>query len=337
MLDLIVLVIFCIILFLVLSATLAPLESLSWWAGWFGGEDVRIDAALAEQTLLPGEELDDAHHYIVYLSGIGAIAGDSVPQEEYPFIDGLRDRLPGTKVISDVYPYAMNNTGLTNRRVMAGFWRWLEARRLKNMNDIVATIFINLRNAEQVFVSADSRYGPIYDLGTAREIRNGLLRHGYKLDSRKPVTLVGWSGGGQISVGAAEYLRDLIKGPLYLVSVGGLIANRPGLDNLDHIWHNYGTQDVVQALGGWIFPGRWPTAKYSYWNRALAAGRITLHPLGPYNHNVKQHYFDNVSTLESGQTYMGHLLDTIEAQLKEAGVVKTSQAAPNGTTSYSAP
>ena len=335
-LELVRLLVFGAIVFVMLILLISPLQSMTWWAGWFGGEDVRYDAAQSDQELLPGEGFDDADHYLVYLSGIGAIAGGAVPQEEYPFIEGLDARLPGTKIISDVYPYDMSNSGLTNHRLLSPFWRWLEARRLKNMNDPLAGIFVNLRNARQVFVSADSRYGSIYDLGTAREIRDGLLRHGYKLDSGKPVTLLGWSGGGQISVGAAGYLRDLLQGPIYIQSVGGLLANRPSLGSMDHLWHNYGSRDFVQAMGGWVFPGRWRIARNSNWNRALAEGRITLNNIGPYNHNMKRHYFDNESRLPSGETYMEHLLNTIQSQLREVGVVQTNQAAPNGTTNQSA-
>ncbi len=336
LLELVRLLVFGAIVFVLLTLLISPLRSMTWWAGWFGGEDARRDVAQSDQQLLPGEGFDDADHYLVYLSGIGAIAGGSVPQEEYPFVEGLKERLPATKVISDIYPYAMNNTGLTSSAVLAPFWRWLEARRLKNMNDPLAGIFVNLRNAEQVFVSADGRYGPIYDLGTAREIRDGLLRHGYKLDGGKPVTLLGWSGGGQISVGAVDFLRDLLQGPIYIQSVGGLIANRPGLDKMDHLWHNYGSKDFVQGLGWWVFPGRWRIATRSNWNRALAEGRITLNNIGPYNHNLKRHYFDNETTLPSGETYMEHLLNTIQSQLREVGIVQANQAAPNGTTNQSA-
>lgn len=336
MLDFISLILFGFILFVIMTMLISPLRSMTWWAGWFGAGDQRIDAAQADQELLPGVGFDDADHYLVYLSGIGAIAGGAVPQEEYPFVEGLKARLPGTKIISDVYPYDVSNKGLTANRLLAPFWQWLENRRLKNMNDPIAGIFVNLRNAGQVFVSADSRYGPIYDLGTAREIRDGLLRHGYKLNSGKPVTLLGWSGGGQISVGALDFLRDLLTGPIYIQSVGGLIANRPGLDKMDHLWHNYGSKDFVQGFGGWVFPGRWKIAKNSNWNRALAEGRITLNQIGPYNHNMKRHYFDNESKLPSGETYMEHLLNTIQFQLREVGVIKTNQAAPNGNTNQSA-
>jgi len=40
--------------------------------------------------------------------------------------------------------------------------------------------------------------------------------------------------------------------------------------------------------------------------------------------------------LPSGETYMEHLLNTIQSQLREVGVVQTNQAAPNGTTNQSA-
>ena len=62
-------------------------------------------------------------------------------------------------------------------------------------------ILINVRNIMQVAVSADPRYGPIYSLGVAKEIARSLARHGYQLGSQKPIFLIGFSGGGQVSVG----------------------------------------------------------------------------------------------------------------------------------------
>ena len=38
--------------------------------------------------------------------------------------------------------------------------------------------------------------------------------------------------------------------------------------------------------------------------------------LGPYNHNVKEHYFDYESKLPDGTSYAGHVIDTIEGILE---------------------
>ena len=107
-----------LVLLLFVTAALAPMESLGWWAGWSRDATKKGPAELdlAEQTAQTTAEPD---MYIIYLSGIGAISGDSFPEEEYPFLHGLEDRLPTAKVITDVYPYSVTNNGLTGQRFFA--------------------------------------------------------------------------------------------------------------------------------------------------------------------------------------------------------------------------
>ena len=170
----------------------------------------------------------EADFYLVYLSGIGAISGTSVPAEEYPFIDGLRKRLPKAKIISDIYPYSVTNNGLTGQRGFSWLWRGLEKiGQTPGSKLAIMTMVINLRNAFQLFVSADRRYGPVYNLGIANEVYGGLLRHGMHPRSSKPVIMLGWSGGGQIAIGSVEYLAGL-PGPIYVISIGGMLSDDPG-------------------------------------------------------------------------------------------------------------
>jgi pimeloyl-ACP methyl ester carboxylesterase len=172
-------------------------------------------------------------------------------------------------------------------------------------------LFVNLRNVFQVLVSSDRRYGPIYSLGVGQECYRGLIRKGYHDGSDKPVFLIGWSGGGQISLGAATFLDEMVDGPLEVISVGGFMSSDPGLYSIRRLTHLYGTKDPLQGLGPKVFPGRWPISKTSAWNKAAAQGKITLVELGPFNHNVKQHYFDMVNTLPDGRTYAEKTIDEI--------------------------
>ncbi|MCB0912843.1 MAG: hypothetical protein KDB60_14620, partial [Propionibacteriaceae bacterium] len=189
-----------LVLVLVVMA-MGPLESLGWWSDK-GAEKA---AATIEQLR---EEHEKAHEkpscsrYVVYLSGIGAIDGESRPPEEEPFIAAIRAGTPDACLITDVFPYSVSNQGLTAQRPLSRLWKKIEQARFKNPEAMLAML-VNLRNAIQLFVSADRRYGPTYNIGTAQQVLESLLRHGYRLGSGVPVTLVGWSGGAQISVGAA--------------------------------------------------------------------------------------------------------------------------------------
>ena len=301
------------------SAALAPLESLGWWA-WGGAKPPRPDQleAVEASQKIPEPTKD---FYLVYLSGIGAISGTSIPEEEYPFIRGLEAQLGNAEVISDIYPYSVTNTGLTVQPIMAGLWQRIERMRSKDPNS-APSLVVNLRNAFQLFVSADRRYGPIYNLGVANEIMRGLIRHGYRPLKRKPVVLLGWSGGGQIAIGAVTYLAPMI-GDVYVISVGGMLSDDIGLRQVKHLWHLYGEKDQLQALGQKLFAGRWPTKPQSPWNRTRRAGKIDLIALGPFKHNGQGNYFDMATKLpDENRTYGEKTLDTIAQVLTKAGLLK---------------
>jgi hypothetical protein len=156
-----------------------------------------------------------------------------------------------------------------------------------------------------------------------------LLQNGYRAGSNKPVILLGWSGGGQIAIGSAEYIAAL-PGPVYAISVGGMLSDDPGLEKLDHLWHLYGVADPLQALGGVFFAGRWPIMPNSPWNKAMADGRIDIICLGKYSHNGKGNYFDMVTPLTNDakkRTHGQKTLDTIVRLLNEQGLISDEDAA----------
>lgn len=313
---------------LVLSAAIAPLESLGWYAGWFGEAEEDPSSEAPPSAESEDAAIATAPHYLIYLSGIGAISPNSIPDEEIPFIAGLEETLPGTKVISDLFPYSVTNMGLTGQRITARAWQWIEQLRLKNPTAVAAFV-VNLRNMMQVAISADRRYGPIYNLGVAREMRNSLVQHGYRVGSGTPVTLLGWSGGGQIALGAAWYLPNLIGAPVRVISLGGVMSDDMGIERVKHLWHLWGDKDPLAPLGERLYAGRWKIFPYSDWNKALAAGKITMIPLGPFTHNGKGNYFDNVTLLPDGETHMHFVLAKIKQVLTETGLIP-AQPAVNG-------
>ena len=297
--------------FALLALTVAPLDALGWWSHKGADEAAQLVADILDED--DGDDTPEPfEHYVVYLSGIGAIDGDSVPPEEEPLIAAIA-ALPNTCLIRDVFPYSVANRGLTAQRPLSWLWRKVEQMRLKNP-DAVAGMLVNARNAMQLFVSADRRYGPAYNIGTAREVVLALRRNGYQLDGGKPVTLIGWSGGAQISIGAAAFL-GLGKMPVRVVSIGGMLSDDPGLNRVEHLWHLRGSKDVLEKLGGVMFAGRWPHAVFSPWGDALAAGRIDLIELGPMHHNGKRHYFDEKTIAEDGRSYLQVTTDAVIAVL----------------------
>lgn len=348
---------------LFISATIAPLGSLGWWAGWYG-EEVTIEP-LDDTFVTDNDEVDfetvaqvvleqevgpkqlpkpsdianrtvaakiiatvseplqgfrskpksSTPHFIIYLSGVGAFTGSSIPQEEYPFIQALREEMPECVVITDVFPYSTTNLGLTGERLFARLWRMIEAQRPQNPNSIWL-YFVVLRNVFQVLVSVDRRYGPIYNLGVAREIWRSLLRHGYQPGSNAQVTFIGASGGAQISVGAAPYLSKVFEIPVQIISLGGVVASNAGLLKIKHLYHLYGSNDYVHLIGPLLFPGRWPITWNSAWNKAKRRGLITMKETGPADHVGADSQFDQKAIAPDGRSYFQITLDEVLAILR---------------------
>ncbi|TDE91566.1 hypothetical protein EXU48_15580 [Occultella glacieicola] len=293
-------------------ALLAPLESLRWWSR-------RKDSAVLDSLARP--ETDDgvpalareARLFVVYLSGIGAVDGTTDSRREQAVLATLAQELPDAVVTADVFPYAVDNRGLTQR---ATNWFWKRLQRLQRVPVAkTASKLINLRNALRVLVSADPRYGPSFNLAIAQEIAESLSRHGYDWDARAPVTVIGYSGGGQIALGASWYLAALDV-PVSVFSIGGVLASDPALDRVQHLWHVYGSKDRIQLLGPTVFPGRWPTARVSSWARALREGRITMSCIGPMRHMGRRDYFDRHVTDDDGVAYRQRTVDALLAALR---------------------
>lgn len=273
---------------------LSPLESLRWWSR-SGYDDVATAFREAQpaQPLQPTTAADPTDRpgptpsaFVVYLSGIGVMDQDTVHPEELAFVADLAARIPGAVPVADVFPYSVENRGLP-RRATRTWWHFLDGRRRINEGSWLGNL-INLRNLLQLLVSADPRYGPTYNVGTANEILRALRRHGYESDV--PVVIVGYSGGAQIAVGSAWYL-GMLGIRVSVVSIGGVFTNDPGLDHVEHLWALHGARDRMHRLALLGFPGRWPNAGMNAHGRALRDGRLTTSEIGAMAHSGPDWYF----------------------------------------------
>lgn len=311
-----------LLLWLLISMLLAPLEALGWWAGWFEGDE--HDQAIPEPEDKPVEK-DHINGYLVYLTGISGVSGEVFLDEEIDLLRRLDEILPNTVVVDDVYPYGVANEALTGQRVFAWFWRFalrmkLSGSRLRSFIGFL----INIRNGLQVSVSADRRYGPIYNSGSARMILRGLLRHGYQRGSGTPVYLLGYSGGGQIAVGAVPYLKKFINAPITVISLGGVLSADPGVKEVAHLYHLHGKRDNVQRFGLWVSPSRWRVGDFyllprSRWNKTRKAGGMTFLYMGDVRHNGREGYLDDLTPHpdQRGQSIMDVTVNTIADVLRK--------------------
>lgn len=294
---------------LFVAGALAPLEALGWWAGWFGGRDPSSEWSPLEAPA--DQEEDSPQQYLVFLSGIHSVNGATFATREKHFLQMLRAELPHTRII-EVFPYSVTNRPLTGQRLFAWFWRWALSMKLsKRALAGIAGTMINVRNIWQMGVSADRRYGPIYNRGSAMLILDALRQAGCRRGT--PILLVGYSGGGQIALGAAPHVESLADSPVTVVSLGGVMSSDHATRKLERVYDLHGDSDRVRQAGILFFPGRWPLFPQTGWNLAKRDGIVRSVSLGPPDHTGRGGYLDSKSTLPDGRTYLEQSVDVLAA------------------------
>ncbi|MFM7324367.1 MAG: CAAX protease, partial [Nodosilinea sp.] len=159
---------------LVVAGLLAPLETLGWWAGWY---DDDINTTLHAGKLAQGDP-DQAHwrRYLVYLDGIGKSTFEYLPDIE-EFLATLAPSLPeDVALIRGIMPYSVMNVPLDQNRPLAFLWRYADRLRFANPASLLG-LLVNIRNVLIVGVSADKRYGPLYNQGIGQVIYDGLVKN----------------------------------------------------------------------------------------------------------------------------------------------------------------
>ena len=317
-----------VLIAVIVSAFMAPFETLGWWAGWFGD---KIDTS-DEANPPSGKKADSGvARYLLYLDGIAQSSGKYTPDIE-TFLDALAPELPANvRLVRGVMAYSVLNKPLDEDPIFAGMWKFIEQSRSRNLNSILGMI-INLRNVLIVAVSADPRYGPMYNFGIARVMYKSLIANGYKKKSGVPVTLIGYSGGGQMACGSATYLKRALDAPVDVISLGGVISGNDPILDLEHLFHFVGDKDNVERIGPVMFSSRWKIAALSYWNRAKRLGSLTETSLGPVGHQVPGGMLDPVAKLPDGRTNLRQTLDYIEGIVE--GRIDPQPAIAKETSNY---
>ncbi len=290
---------------LLISILLTPLEALTWWAGW--QESGPLNPGVTVRSPSPDTEIA---RYVIYLDGINQGTYACLPEVDR-FLDELVAALPpNVLVVKGIMPYSVANRPLSENRPLAFLWRIVESFTQKNPNHPIGFI-INLRNVFAVAVSADWRYGPLQNQGLAQVLFDSLVYHGYQPRSQTPITLIGNSGGGQMSMGAVTYLQQLTGTTIEVISISGVIAGNTGVMEAEHLYHLVGAKDLVEKIGPVCFPSRWAIALRSNWNRAKRRGKISIIPLGPVGHNGQTGPLGPDAQLEDGRSHLQQTLDLV--------------------------
>lgn len=276
-------------------------ETIAWWTG-------RGHNRAAPSSLIvvprPSPDTTIADQYIIYLSGVGRNSGEEVPAKEAQFLDLVEKGVPGSVIVRDVFPYSPSSTPLTEHRLMKRLWTGIPKLARRNRRFMILYHIIYFRNLLQVCASRDRDYGSPFAYGLAKEMIKGLLRYGYRPEHPRPVTILCISGGGQLSQATAPYLRKWLGFKVRVVSVGSVLADDPGTEDLEEIVHLSGSKDLTQYVGRVLGYTGWPIFPNSAWNRFVTAGHFRSIPVGPMKHMGLGDYFSRTAKLPDGTTHV---------------------------------
>jgi hypothetical protein len=224
-----------------------------------------------------------------------------------------------------------------DRRMAPLYSAILAARKTRNrtLRQKLGIHFAQFRNVLQIGVSGDLRYGPYFNFGIAQSIVASLLRHGYRIGSTKPVIMVVLSGSGQMSAGCAPMLKQMIRRPIWIVSVGSVLTSEPGILDVEHVYHLSGSKDSTQHLGKILWRHSWPIFPNSAPHLFRKQGRLTVIDVGPMKHMQRGDYMSRSVFLPNGQRHVDKtvdvvagFIDRIEAEAKDMGAVAPRPVVP---------
>jgi hypothetical protein len=293
---------------LLIWGTFAPVGTLVWWmnqsAETLGFKKSYIQHLLRNDRSTKVAQSVNIDCYIVFLPGVGDFSANQLTKGEEFLLNRLVQLHPNCVQVSDVFPYSVTDKSLGGQRLLAPLWRaaenadgWLDN----------ADVLIKIRNLWRFAISADARYGPIYNRGIATTvIRRMNAAYPLKTMTHQPVKLIliGTSGGVQVALGAASYLDQWLKPELIVVSIGGDFDGNTGFEEVDHVYHLHGQRDWIEDISRIVFPSRWPWTVGSPFNQACQQGRYTVLVSGPHTHTGPQGYFGTTLVKGSNTTYV---------------------------------
>ena len=267
----------------------------AFWEGWIGGlqEPAQLFASQEKRARANGRA--DPHppqpHYVVYLDGIHQHASEHPPRIT-TFLSLLEQALgPQAQLLKGIEAYTVLPVGLAEDPGTAWFWRRLFNLQEQNPSAVVqvlAGMLVQANNVIKVGISSDRRYGPIVNVEQALKVAERLAELGFHPSSGTPITLLGYSGGGEMAMGMADYLRRICRTPVHIVTFCGVFSGNQELAKVEGITTVVGTRDPLQVVGRIAFPGRSPLLPFTRWNKAVRSGAVRHTLIPGMTHNGNQ-------------------------------------------------
>jgi hypothetical protein len=314
---------------LLVWGTFAPVGTLTWWLE--GGAD-EVEERVRDITGRTDEELEAAADpdaddgpttdsdgasataattcFIVFLTGVGDTTAEELASGEEKFLDQLDQNQEGCTALSEVFPYSAANPDVGGQRI----FEFLEgvAEEADGWLELTNQL-LRIRNLWRMALSADNRYGPVYNRGIALEILEQMdQQQALPNNPDQPIRLIliGTSGGVQVALAASPYLSRWLPMEITVVSMGGVFNGDEGFDTVKQFYHFRGEDDWVENVGAIIFPYRWRWTFLSPFNRARRQDRFHLIDSGPHEHDGDRGYFGE-ETVDGEQAYYELSVDLV--------------------------
>lgn len=292
--------------------TISPISTLSWWLR--GGDGLTQQRPeLPEGSVTPGA---GARCYLVFLAGVGNVADVDIDPGEDAFLNEMATAVPDCVVVRGVFPYSAVSDNVGSQP----FFRWLwQLSDRPGQENNPARLVLKIRNLWRLALSADDRYGQAYNRGAAATILERMAAtEAISLEADPPIQLVlaGTSGGAQVALGAAPYLKQWLPVEITVLSFGGVFDGQEGFEAVEQVYHFHGDNDWIDNLGLILFPSRWGWTVGSPYNRALRAGQYEAIASGPHDHDGDRGYFgqDPVEgSVTQSPTYLDLTLEKVQA------------------------
>ena len=285
----------------VLALLLIPISGIysvasqyAFWSGWLGGLPQRPELLPLPE---PGSALcardNGMGRVVIYLDGIHQSERDHPPRVR-AFLAELEAMLPADIcLLKGLEAYTVTPASLWEDAGSSWFWRRVFALQEQHPNALVGFVcafLVQANNVIKVGISSDRRYGPILNYELALKVCQRLAETGLWPDpsgSNGPhdLILLGYSGGGEMAMGMADYLRRLSRCPVRIITFCGVFSGNQLLEQVARITQVVGSKDPVAAFGRIAYPGRLALLPLSNWNRALRRGQVERISIGGMNHN----------------------------------------------------
>jgi hypothetical protein len=282
-----------VVVLVAIAGIYSLVSQFAFWEGWLKGLPrpaeffAQANQELSQSLGPPAVGVPSPYgRYLVYLDGIHQVQRDHPPLIT-EFLDTLEAGLPAhTCLVRGLETYTVMPGALIDDVGSTWFWQRVFALQEHHRSwlvQLLCAVLIQGNNVIKVGISSDRRYGPILNYELALKISLRLGELGYV--PGRELVLLGYSGGGEMALGVADYLRRICHAPVRIVTCCGVFSGNQVLEGVESIHMLVGSRDPVASLGPLAYPGRSPLLPLSNWNKAKRQGFVQQVRIPGMSHN----------------------------------------------------